>query len=707
MKLDTLSWDIMQTAAGLTGRCIERERRDEVSKLAERADGTSPAATFVKNAWRAANLDGQPGRLEAPQPHDCPFIGWHINVGWFVAASQNADGSWHAFKANGAALRIRTLENVECVSLPPKGEAMPVAPASHLVWQAIWRRKSIFIEGLLATFLVSILALVASVFSMQVYDRVIPNHGFQTLWVLSAGAVAALVLEFILKHVRGHAVELTATRIDGELSKWFFARALGIRLECRPPAIGTLAAQIKGFEMVRGIMSATSIFMLADVPFALFFIAIIFLIGGWMGIIPIVLLPVSLALGLMFQRQIVRHTRANQGQNNRKAGLMVESIDGAESLKANCAEWKLQGRWGRLVDEAGESDYQIKEYSALSQHMTVALQQLGYIALVALGAYLVTKNELTMGALIACTIINGRALSPIAQLPSLMVQWAHARAAIDGLNKLISLPNELDERMNALTPRALDGGIRIERARFAYDIKSDMAIDIGRLEIKPGERVGVLGAIGSGKSSLLKLASGLYRPAEGKIFFGGIHMAVISPVFLRETIAYLPQDIRLISGTLRENLLQGLPDPGDETLLQAVRDTGLIGLISSHPKGLALPITEGGRGISGGQRQLIGLTRMLLANPTVMLLDEPTASMDAASEAKVVEAIDAKAVAGTTLIVATHKTALLPIVDRLLVMQGGSIAIDGPRDLVLAKLSGTQSASSLPHRRDGVATASA
>ncbi|MBE0627096.1 MAG: ATP-binding cassette domain-containing protein [Burkholderiales bacterium] len=558
---------------------------------------------------------------------------------------------------------------------------------------------------MLATVLVSMLALAASVFSMQVYDRVIPNHGFQTLWVLSTGVVAAIVLELLLKHVRSHAIEKTATRIDAQLSEWFFERALGIRMECRPSSVGTLAAQIKGFELVRGIMSATSIFMLADVPFALFFIVIIAMIGGSMALVPALLLPVSLITGLMFQRQIARHARENQGHSNYKAGLLVESIDGAESFKANSAEWKLQGRWSRLVEAAGESDYQIKQYSSLSQHMTVALQQIGYVGLVALGAYLVSQNQLTMGALIACTIINGRALSPIAQLPGLMVQWEHARAAIQGLDKLIALPNEIDDRAQALTPGATDGGIRFEQAQFGYGMTAGMALELDRLEIRPGEKVGIVGAIGSGKSTLLKLASGLYRPVQGKVFLGGIDMALISPHFLRENIAYLPQDIRLVSGSLRDNLLQGLPDPGDEALLQAASETGLIALISNHPKGLALPISEGGRGISGGQKQLLAMTRMLLAAPTVLLLDEPTASMDAAAEARIVATLKAKASAGATLLVATHKSALLPIVDRLLVMQGGHVVMDGPRDQVLAKLSGAPPVSPPTAYKEGVAAA--
>ena len=705
MKLDTLSALIMQSAR-LTGQSVPRERRDEIEGVLARASKADSAANLVKIAWKAANLEGLPSSLPAPGPNNCPFIGWQDAHGWFVVTAKNADGSWLAQNANGASGRIMHLDNAECVTLPAKIDGSASTPkAAHLIWKAIWQRKAVFVDALLATLLVNLLALAASVFSMQVYDRVIPNQGFNTLWVLSVGVVSALALEFMLKHVRSFAIEKTATHIDARLSEWFFERALGIRLDSRPPSVGTLAAQIKGFEMVRGIMSSTSIFMLADVPFAVLFIVIIALVGGWMALVPVVLLPISLITGLMFQRQIARQARQNLGQSNRKAGLLVESIDGAESLKANSAEWKLQSRWSRLVQAAGESDYQIKQYSSLSQHLTVFLQQIGYVALVALGAFLVSENQLTLGALIACTIINGRALSPVAQLPSLMVQWEHARAAIQGLDQLIALPNEIDDCAHALTPGSSDGGIRFEQARFGYSMTAGMALELDRLEIRPGEKVGVVGAIGSGKSTLLKLASGLYRPAQGKVFLGGIDMALISPNFLRETIAYLPQDIRLISGTLRDNLLQGLPDPGDEALLQAARETGLIALITNHPKGLALPISEGGRGISGGQKQLVAMTRTLIAEPTVLLLDEPTASMDAVSESKIVATLKSKLSAGVTLLVATHKSALLPLVDRILVMQGARVVMDGPRDLVLAKLSGSPPVSSTTSHREGVAAA--
>jgi ATP-binding cassette subfamily C protein LapB len=293
-----------------------------------------------------------------------------------------------------------------------------------------------------------------------------------------------------------------------------------------------------------------------------------------------------------------------------------------------------------------------------------------------------------MGALMACSIISNRALMPIVQLPGVMLQWAQARAAISGLEQIIALPNEADDAHHALAPHQLDAGFCFERARFAYGGANRMALDIERLDIKPGERIGLIGAIGSGKSTLLKLASGMYRPAEGKVFLGGIDLALLAPPAVRELVGYLPQDTRLFSGSLRENLLLGLPDPGDEAILAAARRTGLIELILGQPRGLALDITEGGRGVSGGQKQLIAVTRMLLARPKVWLLDEPTGAMDSVTEARIVALLRELAGEGVTLVVTTHKSALLPLLDRLIVLSNGRVLLDGSRDTVLAKLSG-------------------
>lgn len=691
---------LIDKAARLAGQRVSGGRLGDLASLPE---GLNASVLFAE-AWRAAGLEGDPARLHGPTPANLPLAGWRADLGWLLVQGRGADGRWRAERLDGSPLLLEKLDDVECLSLPRRSETADAAPrALHLVWQALLARKSVFLEAVLATGLVNLLTLATSIYSMQVYDRVIPSQGFQTLWVLSVGVALAVALEFLLKQVRSHTVDRTCNAIDQQLSEWFFNRMMGIRMEARPASVGTLASQVKGFEMVRGVLASTSLFVLADVPFALFFIGVIALVGGWVVAVPLIALPVALVAGLMFQRAIQRHTRLNLAGNNRKAGLLVEAVDGAESLKANSAEWKLQARWNLLVAETAASDQSIRTYSALAQNLTVALQQLGYVALVALGAYLVTINQLTMGGLLACTIISNRAMMPIVQLPGVMVQWAHARAALEGLDQIIALPSEADNAQHALAPQTLDGGLRLERVRFAYGMAARPALEVERLEIKPGERVGLLGAIGSGKSTLLKLSSGLFRPTEGKLFLGGVDLALLAPAVARETVGYLPQEARLFSGTLRDNLLMGLPDPGDEAILQAAQRTGLIELIGAQPKGLALAITEGGRGVSGGQKQLIMLTRTLLAAPRVWLLDEPTGSMDSVTETRIVNLLREITAAGATLVATTHKTALLPLFDRLIVLAGGRILLDGPRDAVLAKLSGRPQPAAQPTPQEKIA----
>ncbi len=683
---------LIDQAARLLDQRIQKECLAPLAQLSDEQD----ALKNLRDAWQIAGLEGLPSTLAIPSPADLPFLVHDEQDGWSIVRSREASGRWLGLSALGVQRSFGNLSSYRCFSLPRRergaeSEVKPIS-AQGLVRDALLQRKSKFTDAIVATGLVNLLTLATSLYSMQVYDRVIPSQGFSTLWVLTVGVFVSITLEFFLKQLRSRLVDRTCNQIDHQLSEWLFARMLGIRMEAMPASVGTLASQIKGFEMVRGVLTSTSLFIFADVPFALLFLVIITLLGGTIVLVPIISIPIALLAGLYFQRAIQRQTLLNMAAGNRKTGLLVEAVDGVETIKANGGEWRIQARWNRLVAETGDAELDIRSHSTLSQNLTAAMSQLSYVIFVAFGAYLVTENHLTMGGLIACSIISNRVLAPIVQLPAVMVQWAHARAAIDGLEKIIALPNEADDMESVLTPTSVSAGLVFERTNFSYGTARHAALQIDRLEIRPGERVGLIGAIGSGKSTLLKLASGLYRANEGKTYLGGLDMALLNPQVLRETIAYLPQETRLFSGTLRENLLFGLADPGDEAILQAAARTGLDALILGQPKGLALELTEGGRGVSGGQMQLIALTRMLLAKPALWLLDEPTGAMDSLSEARVVRLLGEMAAQGATLLVTTHKTALLPLFDRLIVLQGGRVLLDGPRDAVLAKLSGRPTA---------------
>lgn len=547
------------------------------------------------------------------------------------------------------------------------------------------RYRNLFFEAGLATLIVSAIGLFAALYSMQVYDRVIPSRGYSTLLVLTVGVVVAILMEFTLKVVRASMVDKACKAIDQELSAVFFGKALSIRLDERPRTVGTFASQIRHFESVRNFLTSSSLFILADTPFALLFIGVIAIIAGPVALVPLVVLVLSLVAGLMFIGPIGKLTASNMEESNRKNGVLIEAIDGIESIKATAAEWKLLDKWRRLTALISGSELRLRWLQTLSSNLTQLLQQVSYVGLVAVGAYAVSAGNLTMGGLIACSIISGRALAPIAQIPSMISQWKHAQIALKSLDAIMAMPSDRESDARLVIPERCAGEIRVEKLSFAYKTQR-AAITVPSLSFSPGDRVAILGAIGSGKSTLIKLLSGLYRPSSGQLYLDGVDFTQIATEYVREHVGYLPQDVRLFQGTLRENLTLGLPTPPDSLILQAAAWTGLDSVIRQHPKGLELEISEGGRGLSGGQRQLVGLTRMLLAQPRIMLLDEPTASMDGQTETRVIRHLFQEVAADSVLVVVTHKTALLPLVNRIIVVDNGQILLDGPRDQVLARL---------------------
>lgn len=565
-------------------------------------------------------------------------------------------------------------------------------PGTAAEWFAfsIRKHRKIFIEAVVATFVISTIGLGSALYTMQVYDRVVPTKGFATLWVLTFGVLLAVALELVMKQVRAQMVDRACKAIDQELSSVFFGKALDIRMDARPATVGTFAAQIRHFESVRNFMTSSTLFILADAPFALLFIGVIALIAGPVAIVPLVLVPLAVFVGLSFRQPIEKATYDHMTESNQKNGLLIEAIDGIESIKAAGGEWKLADRWRRLTATIAESELKVRAMSSLSTNLTMTIQQASYVGIIAVGAFEISSGDLTMGGLIACSIISGRALSPLAQMPNLIVQWKHAQIALKALDGIMAMPNERDEDTHLVVPESCSGQLKLDRASFQYR-KDAVTIDVPVLSINPGERVAIIGPVGSGKSTLMKMLAGLYKPSSGALFLDGIDVSQLAPEFVREHIGYLPQDVRLFNGTLRENLTLGLPSPSDTQIFRAATLTGLAQAIQDHPRGLELPIAEGGRGLSGGQRQLVGLTRLLLAQPKVMLLDEPTASMDGQLETLVMNHLFNEVSKDSVLIVVTHKLALLPLVNRIIVINRGKITIDGPRDEVMAKMRGVPS----------------
>lgn len=555
--------------------------------------------------------------------------------------------------------------------------------ATEWFFHVLKKRKKIFFESIIATFVISFLAIFTSLYSMQIYDRVIPTQGFKTLWVLTIGVAISIFFEFLQKQARSHLVERASKNIDMELSDVFFSKAVDIRMDARPNTVGTFASQIRHFESVRSFLTASVLFILADVPFAIFFIIVIALLAGPVALVPVVMIPIAVLVGFLSSRKMKLYSSKQMAESNQKNGLLIEVVDGAESIKASGADWKFKDLHRKLTVSIAENNLKLRNISVRSSNLTQMLQQVNYVGLVAAGAYSVASGHLTMGGLIACSIISGRAFGPVLQIPQLISQWSSAKIALDALDNIMALPSDREEGVRLVVPDLCKGKILLEQMKFGYS-EQQSVIEADSLAFSPGERVAIVGSVGSGKSTLIKVISGLYKPTAGTIYLDGVDLNQIAPDFIRENIGYLPQDVRLFNGTLRENLTLGLPTPSDSMIMNAASVTGLDKVISNNSQGLELMISEGGKGLSGGQRQLVGLTRLLLMKPKIMLLDEPTASMDTALESHVMKHLFNELPRDSMILVVTHKTSVLSLVGRVVVVNNAKVVLDDTRDKVIS-----------------------
>lgn len=545
--------------------------------------------------------------------------------------------------------------------------------------------RSVFRDVVVASALVSALALCAAIYTMQVYDRVVPTGSYPTLLVLTVGVILGLFFEASGRQVKSVLINRSAEILDREIGQIFFDRILRMRLDQRPDSVGTLSSELKGFEVVRAYMTSSFLFLFADLPFALMFLIIIFWLGGSIALVPLALLLVSVGAGWFLQGSVERNAKKSAEETHRRNGLLVEAIEGAESLKATGAGSTISRRWRHLSAAVCSSDREIKATTALATNVSQVLQQLSYVGIVAVGSFLVSEGALSLGSLIACSILGGKSLGPIAHLPQILTQAKQARFALAGLDRLSSVPVDSGDGDLAQNPESVIGNLGLEAVTFGYNHGSEL-LSVPSLTIKAGERVAVLGPTGSGKTSLLRIMSGIYRPTGGRTFLDNYDMTHLLSTYLRGRVRYVPQDIKLFSGTLRDNLRLGLPMVSDDELMVASERSGLIRSIMSHPDGLDLPITESGSGLSGGQRQLVALTRVLLGEPSIILLDEPTSGMDRATERQVLDAIFHGTGSDTTIVIVTHKTSVLEYVDRVVILDNGKIVCDGPRVEVVRQL---------------------
>jgi len=613
---------------------------------------------------------------------------------WFFAAAADSDGVLLT-GADGGESRLAggQLDGAQVLwirrpAVPAAGAARSLSDnlASQLVWSELFRERGWLWQVAVATCLVNLIGVSTSLFAMQVYDRVVPTLAYATLTALVAGMAIVVVLDWSLKMIRTRILDSLAFAVDQRVSQRVFEHLLHVRLDALPRSLGSLAARVGSLDAVRQFFSATVVFALIDLPFALMFLGFIALIGGPVAWVYALLLPLALLLGFAVQWRLRGLMREQISRSNERQGLLVDSIRGAESIRANNAGWRFAGEWRDITTSINLYGIQQRAISSLSGITTSSLSIVAYVSAVVVGVWQIEAGLLTMGGLIACSILGGRIIAPVAQSVQYLVQWQHVDQALNMVHEVLELKPERRTDQQLLLPGDHAARMALDGVRFAYAESPIRQLSIDHLQLEPGDRVLLAGPVGSGKSTLLKVLAGLYRPGEGRVRLGGADLWETDPLLVATQIGYLPQSVHLFRGTLRSNLcLNGAAS--DDHLLQVSEQLGIDRIAAGSPLGMDLPISEGGEGLSGGQRQLVALARVFVNRPRIWLLDEPTASLDRENEQRVWDALQAALRPSDILVVSTHRPLMSSaLVNRVLILQQGRVVQDGKPDALLPQL---------------------
>lgn len=547
-----------------------------------------------------------------------------------------------------------------------------------------WRRYS---DVMLASLIANVLALASMLFSMQVYDRVIPAQSEPTLWVLFGGVIIAIVIEFCMRLSRTHLTDKIGKRADLRISDRVFGHTLRIRTQNQSKSTGSFISQIRELEQVRELITSTTVNALADLPFFFLFLGVLWCVGGMMALVPLAILPLLIIPGLLAQRWLAKYSKEGMREASLRNAILIEAVQGNEDIKLLRAEQRFQTQWNHLNQVSADISMRQRFITSALMTWTQELQSLVYVLVILVGCFMVINGDLTTGALIGTSILSSRMIAPLAQLSGIMSRWQQAKVAREGLDELMKRPVDQPLHCKMLHRPVIHGDYRFEGVKFRYEQEQKQpSLEVPALTIKAGEKVAILGRNGAGKSTLLHLLSGLQAPQEGNVLLDSLNLSMIDPYDVRRDVGFLSQQASLFFGSLRDNIIMGKPMATDDEIIQALTLSGALSLVQSLPDGLDHQIREGGKGLSGGQRQMLLLARTLIRNPRVLLLDEPTAWLDELSEQHLVEKL-LPWLESRTLIVATHRPAVLKWVDRIIAVDKGLIVLDDTKHVVISQMS--------------------
>ncbi|QYJ82744.1 MULTISPECIES: type I secretion system permease/ATPase [Shewanella] len=556
---------------------------------------------------------------------------------------------------------------------------------THWLIQTLKDSAPIYRDALIASVLVNLFALVSPLFIMNVYDKVVPNLAFESLWVLAIGAGIAYIFDLVMRQLRAYLIDVAGKKVDIIVSSRLFAKAIGIPLEKRSPSIGGMARQLGEFDSIREILTSATITTLVDLPFALFFMLIIYIVAGDLAIIPVIGGCIIIGYTLLMQPRLKAAIEESNKFSSLKHGHLIESLASIESIKSSGAEGLVQKSWQQMIGHTANWQLKVKKISTSVTNVANFTVQLSVVCVVILGVYRVADNDISMGGIIAAVILSSRAISPMAQLAGLMTRGNHTASALRQLDQIMTQEDEFENKGHLVSKHRLKGQINADHVSFNYPGSERPVLHPMSLSIAPGERIAIIGRNGSGKSTLAKLLVGLYQPTKGSLRYDGLDSAQIHPTDLRRNFGYLPQDITLFHGTIRDNILFGTRQVTEHQLIRAVQLSGVNQFTDIETEGLDQQVGEGGQSLSRGQRQTIALARATLNDPPVLLMDEPTASLDARAEKQFIRAMRNVSKERTLLLI-THKMHLLNLVDRILVLDRGHLVADGPKEQVLNQL---------------------